>query len=167
MFGIGGRAYTRAIERDLNVEFNTAEEYKVGLAENRVPANKRLAVEGAINKTLDVWMGGVELALAEFEKLDHLPHKLLLCGGGSSLDLLMDRLNDSEWHTKLPFTRKPVVQHIHPDDVVGIVDKTGDVADHTFITAMGLLRVGLDTLQFASNSGGGSIREKIDRILRT
>lgn len=167
MFGIGGRAYTRAVERDLGVEFNLAEQLKIGLGAGRVPANKRPIVENALNKTLDVWMGGVELALAEFDKLDNLPHKLLLCGGGSSLDLLMDKLNDSDWYTKLPFTRKPVVQHIHPDDVVGIVDKTGDVADHTFITAMGLLRVGLDTLQFADGASGGSIREKIDRILRT
>ncbi len=167
MFGIGGRAYTRAVERDLNVEFSTAEELKLALGEGRVAPNKRLAVEGALNKTLDVWMGGVELALAEFDKLDTLPHKLLLCGGGSSLDLLMNRLNDSDWYTKLPFTRKPVIQHIHPDDVVGIIDKTSDVADHTFITALGLLRVGLDTLQFASGGSGGSIREKIDRILRT
>jgi cell division protein FtsA len=167
MFGIGGRAFTRSIERDLNVEFNTAEQLKLGLGDNRVPVSKRPAVEGALNKTLDVWIGGVDLALAEFDKLDMLPHKLLLCGGGSSLDLLMNKLQESDWHTKLPFTRKPVVQHLHPDDVVGIVDKTGVVTDHTFITAMGLLRVGLDTLQFASGSGGGSIREKIDRILKT
>jgi len=48
---------------------------------------------------------------------------------------------------------------------VGITDTTGKVTDHTFITAMGLLRVGADTLQFR---GGGSatIREKIDRMLR-
>jgi cell division protein FtsA len=167
MFGIGGRAYTRAIERDLNIEFSAAEELKLALSEDRVPANKQDAVEGALNKTLNVWISGVELALAEFDKLDNLPHKLLLCGGGSSLDLLMTELQTGNWHTKLPFTRKPVVQHINPDDVVGIVDKTGDVTDHTFITAMGLLRVGLDTLQFASSSGGGSIKEKIDRILRT
>ncbi len=167
MFGIGGRAYTRAVERELNVEFSTAENLKIGLGEGKVVQNKRAAVEGALNKTLDVWIGGVELALAEFDKLDHLPPKLLLCGGGSSLDLLMSRLTDSEWHAKLPFTRKPIVQHIHPDDVVGIVDKTGNVADHTFITAMGLLRVGLDTLQFSTGAQSGSIREKIDRILRT
>lgn len=167
MFGIGGRAFTRAVERDLNIEFIKAEQLKVGLGEGRVPQNKQAAVEGALNKPLGVWLSGVELALAEFDKLDHLPHKLLLCGGGSSLDLLVDKLNDGSWHANLPFTRKPVVQHIQPDDVVGIVDKTAGVTDHTFITAMGLLRVGLDTLQFANSSGGGSIREKIDRILRT
>ncbi len=166
MFGIGGRAYTRAVERDLNVEFATAEELKVGLSTGKVPTAQRDAVEGALNKTLNVWMSGVELALAEFDKLDNLPHRLLLCGGGSSLDLLMDKLTDSDWYTKLPFTKKPHVQHIQPDEVVGIIDKTGNVTDHTFITAMGLLRVGLDTLQLGAESGG-SVKDKIDKILRT
>lgn len=164
MFGIGGRAYTRAIERDLNVEFDLAEKLKVSLASDRMPAKQRPAVEKALKKTLDVWINGVELGLGEFTKLDHLPHKILLCGGGSSLDMLMDRLHDSDWYTKLPFTRKPVVQHIRPDQVVGITDLTDKVNDHTFITAMGLLRVGLDTVQY-NGTGGSSVKEKIDRIL--
>lgn len=164
MFGIGGRAYTRGIERDLNVDFDLAEKLKVGLAANKVPAAKIPIVEKALHKTLDVWIDGVELGLSEFTKLDHLPHRILLCGGGSSLDMLMKRLSDGEWHSKLPFTRKPVVQHIKPDQVVGITDLTGDVNDHTFITAMGLLRVGLDTVQY-NGTGGSSVKEKIDRIL--
>jgi cell division protein FtsA len=129
---------------------------------------KEAAAEGALNKTLDVWMSGVEVALGEFTKLDHLPHHVLLCGGGSSLDMLMDKLEQTDWYTRLPFTRKPIVHHIHPEQVVGITDKTGQVNDHTFITAMGLLRVGLDTLQFSGTSqSSGSMREKLDRMLRT
>jgi cell division protein FtsA len=167
MFGIGGRAYTRAVERDLSIEFSQAELLKVGLGDGKVPSNKAAAVEAALNKTLDVWMSGVELALTEFDKLDTLPNKLLLCGGGSSLDMLMEKLTGTKWYGDLPFTKRPVVQHIHPEEVVGIIDKTGDVTDHTFITAMGLLRVGLDTLQFSVTPDAGSVREKIDRILRT
>lgn len=164
MFGIGGRAYTRGIERDMGVEFDLAEKLKVGLADNKVAGKQVPKVEAALQKTLDVWISGVELALSEFTKLDHLPNRLLLCGGGSSLDMLMNRLGENDWYAKLPFTRKPVVQHIHPDEVVGITDKTGSVTDHTFITAMGLLRVGLDTVQYNGNNGN-SVKEKIDRIL--
>lgn len=165
MFGIGGRAFTRAIERELGVEFAAAETLKLGLASNKVPQNKVAALEGILGKTLDVWTSGVELALAEFPKVDTLPNKLLLCGGGSSLDLLMSRLEKSDWYAQLPFTRKPTVHHIKPEQVVGIVDKTGDVTDHTFITAMGLLRVGLDTMQFSA-AASGSVKDKIDRMLR-
>lgn len=168
MFGIGGRAFTKSIERELNVSFAQAEELKVGLSANRVSKGRVVAVEGALNKTLDVWASGVELALSEFDKLDHLPNKIFLCGGGSSLDLLIDKLHEGDWAADLPFARKPVIQHIQPDQVVGITDHTGDVNDHTFITAMGLLRVGLDTMQFSKNESGVSrtIREKIDRMLR-
>jgi cell division protein FtsA len=166
MFGIGGRAYTRSVERELGVNFDQAEELKLGLSDNKAPQNKVPAIEKALGKTLDVWLSGVELALGEFNQLDSLPHRLLLCGGGSSLDMLMDKLSETNWYTKLPFTRKPVVQHIRPEQVVGIVDKTGTVTDHTFITAMGLLRVGLDTIRQDSAGSGGTVREKIDRMLR-
>jgi cell division protein FtsA len=166
MFGIGGRAFTHAIERDLGIDYPQAEELKLDISANKLPANKIDAVTNAINKTLEVWTGGVELALSEFNKLDHLPHRVLLCGGGSSLEMLMDELQSAEWYKELPFTRKPTVQHIHPNQVVGITDKTGHANDHTFITAMGLLRVGLDTMQQASSTSTGSIREKLDRMLR-
>lgn len=164
MFGIGGRAYTRAIERDLGVEFDQAEVMKIGLSTNKVPTQKRPAIEAALGKTADVWMGGIELALAEFNKLDHLPHRMFLCGGGSSLDLLVDRLEQTEWYRDLPFTRKPSIHHIRPDQVAGIKDMTGNVTDHTFITALGLLRVGMDTMNFGSSSN--TIRDKIDKMLR-
>ena len=164
MFGIGGRAYTHAVERELSVDFDQAETLKVGLSTNQVPTQKRPAIETALGKTADVWIGGIELALSEFTKLDHLPHRLFLCGGGSSLDLLMDRL-ETDWYKQLPFTRKPSVHHIKPEQVAGISDKTGDVTDHTFITAMGLLRVGMDTMQFSG--GGSSIRDKLDKMLST
>jgi cell division protein FtsA len=163
MFGIGGRAYTHAVERDLEVSFEQAEELKVGISTNKIPTSKRPAVEAALGKTAEVWVGGIELALSEFNKLDHLPHRMFLCGGGSSLDLLMERLEQSEWYKALPFTRKPSVHHIRPDQVAGIKDTTGDVTDHTFITAMGLLRVGMDTRQYSGDNE--SIRDKIDKML--
>lgn len=167
MFGIGGRAYTRSLERDLGISFVQAEEIKLGLSSQKVPASKVPIVEQSLRKTLDVWTSGVELALAEFTALDHLPRRIYLCGGGSSLDMLMRQLESSDWYTDLPFTRKPVVQHIKPGNVVGMKDTTNTVTDHTFITAMGLLRVGLDTLQQETNqSMNGSFRQKIDKILK-
>ncbi|HTE57715.1 MAG TPA: cell division FtsA domain-containing protein [Verrucomicrobiae bacterium] len=166
MFGIGGRAYTRAIERDLDVDFAQAEELKLAIGSGRVPQHKAKVLEKSLRKTLDVWTSGVELALSEFDKLDHLPNRILLCGGGSSLGMLMEQLSKTDWYKELPFTRKPVVQHIQPEQVVGMVDKTGHVTDHTFVTAMGLLRVGLDTVQQQNDRPTGSVRQKIDRMLR-
>lgn len=165
MFGIGGRAYTRSVERELDTSFEQAEAYKIGLSNDQTPKEKAPAVKRSLEKTLDVWIKGVELALSEFDQLDHLPQRLFLCGGGSSLEMLMHELNSTDWYRRLPFTRKPSVGYAKPDQVVGIVDKTGAITDHTFITAMGLIRVGLDTLGQDSDQGG-SIRSKIDRMLK-
>ena len=167
MFGIGGRAYTRSVERDLDVDFDKAEALKMGLSNNQIGEDKVEPTEKALQKTADVWIKGVELALNEFELEDHLPQKILLCGGGSSLEILVHELSGTDWYRQAAFTKKPTVTHIKPEQVVGIVDKTDSVHDHTFITAMGLVRVGLDTLQQELDQPTGSVKERIDRMLST
>lgn len=166
MFGIGGRAYTRSVERALDVTFEEAEDLKLSLSTNSISKDNRVKVESALIKTAKTWSSGVELALDEFSHVDHLPNKIYLCGGGSSLDILFDELNKSSWYKDLPFTKKPVIQHINPGQVAGVVDKTGKVKDHTLITAMGLLRVGVDTLQQQDSISTSSIKQKIDRMLQ-
>jgi cell division protein FtsA len=166
MFGIGGRAFTHAIERELNVSFAKAESIKVNLSAGKVVPADHAKTEKALDKTMKVWTAGVELALAEFEKLDHLPNRLLLCGGGSSLQLLVDRLEQSDWHKELPFTKKPSVQHIKPNEVVGITDTTGDINDHTYVTAMGLLRVGVDTTNSGTGSTEAGLKGRLNKVLR-
>jgi cell division protein FtsA len=55
------------------------------------------------------------------------------------------------------------VHHIRPDEVIGISDESGKVTDHTYITAMGLLRVGYDTM---IGSGDSGLKDKINKLLR-
>lgn len=164
MFGIGGRSFTRTIANEMDLSYTDAEKLKVNLNHEQIKASVRKQAEVAIEKTLDVWLSGVELALSEFDSVDHLPNRILLCGGGSSLDQLVDALNKSEWYSDLPFTKRPTVQHIQPEEVVGIHDTTGTVKDHTFITAMGLLRVGYDTI--VGSDEVDSIKEKLNKLLR-
>ncbi|RYF29101.1 MAG: hypothetical protein EOO17_02890 [Chloroflexi bacterium] len=164
MFGIGGRSFTRTIASEMDLTYTDAEKLKVNLHHEQIKATVRKQAEDAIEKTLDVWLAGVELALSEFDSVDHLPNRILLCGGGASLDQLVDALSTKEWYKDLPFTKKPSVHHIQPEEVVGIHDDTGSVNDHTFITAMGLLRVGYDTIVGVGESD--SIKEKLNRLLR-
>jgi cell division protein FtsA len=166
MFGIGGRSYTKSIERDLGTDFESAEALKLGLSNGRTQGAKATAVESSLNKTLNVWMNGVELALDEFKRLDHLPSKILLCGGGASLGLLHTSLQQSGWYSDLAFTKKPQIQLIKPEQVIGITDTTGRITDHTFITAMGLLRVAMDTLLQYDDDNSGSIKDRFNRMLK-
>lgn len=164
MFGIGGRSFTQTIASDMDLSYQDAEKLKVNIDNAQIKPSVKKAVESAIDKTLEVWIAGVDLALSEFESVDHLPNRILLCGGGASLEKLIEALEDGKWHKELPFTKKPRVQLIHPSEVIGVKDETGDVTDHTFITAMGLLRVGYDTL--VGSTEGDSIRDKFNRLLK-
>lgn len=164
MFGIGGRSFTKIISTELAVSFAEAETIKVGLGSNEVSATDKAKALKAINKTLEVWLDGVELALSEFTNVDHLPHNIYLCGGGASLAPLITALKEREWYKELPFTRKPVIELVDPDQVSGIEDETGKVTDHTLITALGLLRVGYDTI-LGSEGRTNRLKEKFNKIL--
>lgn len=163
MFGIGGRSFTRTIATDMDLGYEDAEKLKVNIDEPNLKESVVAKLNKSVDKTLEVWLSGVELALSEFDSVDHLPPRLLLCGGGASLKKLVTALHERDWYKDLPFSKKPTIQLIHPSDVVGIKDTTGGVTDHTYITAMGLLRVGYDTIV---GSSGDSMKEKLNRILR-
>ena len=146
--------------------YKNAEKLKVNLSNDKLKSNIAQQAMDAIENTLDVWVSGVELALSDFENIDYLPSRILLCGGGSSLESLTERLENSDWWKELPFNKKPTVKHIKPEEVSGVVDESGKINDHTFITAMGLLRVGYDTYSSDENASE-NFRDKLNRILRT
>ena len=164
MFGIGGRSFTRTIASDLDIGFKDAEKLKINIDNSQVKPTVKKHVEESIDKTLEVWLSGVALALSEFDSVDHLPNRMLLCGGGSSLKRVIEALQEEQWYKDLPFTKRPSVQLVKPSDVVGFTDKTGDATDHTFITAMGLLRVGYDTI--VGNQDGNGLMDKVNRLLK-
>ena len=83
-----------------------AEKLKLNLSNEKLKSSIAKQAIDAIDNTLDVWISGVELALSDFEELDYLPNKILLCGGGSSLESLVDRLENDDWWKELPFNKK-------------------------------------------------------------
>lgn len=162
-FGIGGRSFTRTIATELDVPFADAEKLKLAIDEPNLKPEIKHTLNEATDKTLDVWLNGIELALGEFDAVDHLPTRIFLCGGGSGLDKLLHALETEDWYRELPFPKKPTIQRITAAQVAGVTDETGEVNDHTFITAMGLLRVGYDTMVGSSDS---SIKDTFNRILK-
>lgn len=164
MFGIGGRSFTHQIAESLGVDFNTAEEFKLNPSSPNLNENAREKMEGAIINNLEVWISGVQLALEDFDLLEVLPNKILLCGGGAGLVPLQELLATADWYEDLPFSRRPVVHLVDSSDLPGIVNRSTAELDHSFVTAVGLLRVALDTLAGAPDEGG--IRAKLTKVLQ-
>ncbi len=159
MFAIGGRAFTKRIAQVANTSFEKAEEMKIAYGTGKLGVKATKLVEEAVNADIQVWLSGVELSLAEFDRVDHLPAKILLCGGGTGLPQIMDALKGKEWYKSLAFARKPVVNHISPSEVNRVVDKTGKLTSYADITPMGLANLGLD------QAGGQSTTDTLARKL--
>ncbi len=165
MFGIGGRGFTHQIAEALNVDFETAEKYKLSINNpTKVPADMRDKMMLAIQRNLAVWLSGVQITLDDFQLSEMLPNKILLCGGGAGLGELQDVLSTTDWFKELPFARRPVIHLVNSTDIAGITNRTSTVLDHSYVTALGLLRVALDTLAGAPEEGG--VRGKLAKLLQ-
>lgn len=165
MFGIGGRSFTHQIAEILNVDFDTAEQYKISIHNpSKVPADMRDAIMLSVQRNLAVWLSGVQITLEEFEDTEMLPNKILLCGGGAELSELRDVLAGTDWFKELPFSRRPVVHLIEAKEISGIKNLTRVKLDSSYITALGLLRVALDTL--VGSPDGAGMRGKLTKLLQ-
>ncbi len=165
MFSIGGRSFTHQIAEILGVDFETAERYKLNFNNpTKIPSEMRDKIDLAIQRNLAVWLSGVGITLEEFHLSDMLPSRILLCGGGAGLSDLQEVLATTDWFKELPFSRRPMVHVVEASELPGITNHTQTKLDHSFVTALGLLRVALDTLAGAPEETG--LRAKLAKLLQ-
>lgn len=190
MFGIGGRSFTHQIAIRTGLDYDTAEAVKLQLggvsldqltlkhkeeivaeAEKKNEIQQILAtperakkINTAISDNVEVWLGGVAVALEDFPLVEALPTRILLCGGGAGLASLQESLATSDWYTDLPFSRRPLVHLLDDVDIPGIENATTEDLDYSFITAFGLLRVAIDTLAGTDEPAG--LRAKLAKLLQ-
>ena len=162
MFAIGGRSFTKRIATSLGMSFDKAEELKLQHSDGKLDAAQEKEVSEALAKDVDVWLSGVELSLSEFDELDHLPNRIMLCGGGSALPEIKEALQTA-WHKQLPFARKPKIDFVAPADVNRVVDHTGKLTSPQDITSMGLANLALDIV--GSEAKGEQLLERLSRTL--
>ena len=165
MFGIGGRSFTHQIAEALGVDFDTAEQYKLDYDTGKLDDHIKAKIETAISHNLSVWLTGVEVALEDFESTSSLPRNILLCGGGAGLSLLQEELAISDWYQNLPFSRRPIIHLMDVSELPNLILSDDDSSlDHSFATALGLLRVGTDTLAGAPEEN--KLKAKIAKLLQ-
>lgn len=163
MFAIGGRSFTKRIGMSLGLNFDQAEEMKLDHSAGKLSAEDDKAVSDALKSDVETWISGVELGLGEFEGIEHLPNRILLCGGGSALPEIKHALSNTDWYKSLPFTRKPTIDFVKPTEVNRVIDRTDQLNSPQDITPMGLANLGLDII--GSQSAGENMLQRLSRTL--
>ncbi len=143
MFTLGGRTFTKRLIHSLNVSFNEAEEIKLAYSNDKLERQSHRIVREAMKSDCDVWLSGVVLTLEEFEKLDVLPSRILLSGGGAHLPEIKEALETREWMKSLPFTKKPQISFLNPKMVSNLSDETKLLKDQQDIMPMALANLAL------------------------
>ncbi|MCX6805169.1 MAG: rod shape-determining protein [Patescibacteria group bacterium] len=163
MFAIGGRSFTKRLSSSLGLNFDRAEDIKLDHSAGKLNKKQEAAVTEALSSDVETWLSGVELALGEFENLEHLPNRILLCGGGSALPEIKQALTHTDWYKSLPFTRKPSIDFVMPKQVSRVVDMTGQLNSPQDITPMGLANLGLDIV--GSSSIGENMLQRLSKTM--
>ena len=147
ILGLGGRSFTKSLAKRFHLSIEEAEEAKLLYAKGKIEDQYVKKIEDSLREDCEVWLSGVEIALENFcsSRLDSLPARILLCGGGSGLPGIYEQLNSEKWLSKIPFPDKPTVGYIQPRDIIKIVDKTQKLTDPQDVTPMGLASLILES----------------------
>ena len=78
--------------------------------------------------------------------------------------LLQEQLAMSDWYTSLAFARRPVIHLLEVAELPNLIIKDGIELDYSFATALGLMRVGTDTLAGAPKEN--RLKARLDKILQ-
>jgi len=146
MFTLGGRTFTKRLAQSLNISFEEAEEIKLAYSGEKLEKQSHRIVREAMKSDCEVWLSGVALTLSEFEDVDVLPSKILLCGGGSHLPEIKEVMESREWVQSLPFSHKPQISFLHPKMITNVIDETKELKDVQDITPMALANIALEYL---------------------
>lgn len=144
MFALGGRTFTKRIAMELNISFEEAEKLKIAYTADKLEQKSKKIISDIIKNDTEIWLEGVILTLSEFKKLQILPSKILLSGGGTHLPEIQNSLNNEKWYKKLHFVHKPQASFIYPNELSNIIDETKKIKDQQDVTPMALVNLGIE-----------------------
>jgi len=144
MFNLGGRVFTKRLAQSLNVSFQDAEQIKLAYSDDQLEKQSYKVVREAMKSDAEVWVSGIELSLNEFNNIDYLPSRILLCGGGANLPEIKEVLESAAWSKNLPFSAQPKVRLMNPKDLRSLEDETGLLKETSDITPMALANIAID-----------------------
>lgn len=144
MFTLGGRTFTKRLAQALSISFEDAEKIKLAYSDEKLEKQSQRIVREAMKSDCEVWISGVALTLAEMDKIDSLPPKIYLCGGGSLLPEIKEVLESREWIQKLPFPKKPSIGFLEPKMISNLTDETRQLKTPIDVPTLALANIGLE-----------------------
>lgn len=127
MYAIGGKVFTKRIEKAKGISYEKAEELKIRYSDSKLNETDTREIKRLLKDDLDAWITGMEIVLEEFPDLNELPTNIYLCGGGSLLPDIQEVLMEYPWFKMFNVKRIPRTNFLFPNKINKAVDKTRSV----------------------------------------
>ncbi|MEP7103854.1 MAG: cell division FtsA domain-containing protein [Candidatus Dojkabacteria bacterium] len=144
MFAIGGRVFSRRIEKEKGLSYEDAEDKKLKFIDGKLTNTESTEIRRAFENDIKIWASGVEVALEEFEDVNEYPPNIYLCGGGALLPQIQEELISYPWMQSLNFKKYPKVNFIFPNAIRNVTDKTKTATMPIDVAPLALARMILD-----------------------
>jgi cell division protein FtsA len=141
MFAIGGRVFTRRIEKEFGISYEKAEEMKIKYSNGKLTEAESEKIRRFYEKDVKTWLTGVEISLQDFEDVSEYPSSIYLCGGGALLPEIQEGLMSHPWLQILNFKKFPKVNFSFPNNVNSVIDKTKLATTPGDVTPLALARM--------------------------
>jgi hypothetical protein len=122
----GSGLLTECLVRKWGMSSEKAQTLQRSFAAGHLAADVRAQIAETLEPALGVWFQTVEGMLAEMHERagEPLPHRMLVCGGGSAVPEMMDAARALIWSQRFTFERYPELDRLRPTDVPGITNRT-------------------------------------------
>jgi len=146
MFAIGGKVFTKRVQRELGVDYEEAEKLKIDYSNGATTKDVDLKLGKAFEMDISTWLTGVEIALESFNDVKEYPSQIYICGGGALLPEIQEGLMTYPWLQTLNFKKFPKVSFIFPNALSDVLDKTKSATLPMDVTPLALARMHLENL---------------------
>ena len=146
VFGIGGETFTKRLAIELNINFEEAERLKIAYSNDKLEQKSKKIINDILEHDVELWLDGIVLALTEFEDINVLPTKILICGGSAKLPEVKNILGSKKWHKKLHFSQVPQIQSITQKMLKNLLDETKREKEEEDMIPSSLVSKGIDML---------------------
>ncbi len=140
MFSIGGRVFTKRIEKVLHTDYHEAESLKIKHGLKKLDDYREREIKKVIENDIKSWLLGVELALEEMEDIEEFPLQMYICGGGALLPEIVEGVMSHPWIQRLNFKKHPKVSILYPNKLENVHDLTRTVTDPLDVTPLALAK---------------------------
>lgn len=144
MFAIGGRVFTKRIQKETGKTYEESEKMKLDYANGNLDTATETQIAKFYEQDISTWLTGIEIALEGFQDIGEFPSNIYLCGGGALLPEIQEGLMTYPWLHSLNFKKFPKINFIFPTNLKDIVDRTRSATLPSDVAPISLARMILE-----------------------